>query len=97
MDQPREIRSAEPSRRSVLRNLALTAGGAAVLAATAGGTRQAEAQTKMAPQSVGYQSTPKGAERCDNCLQFTAPASCKVVSGAIAPAGWCKIYAKRSA
>ena len=89
-------RSAALSRRAMLRKLAVTAGGAAVLATTASVNRAA-AQTKMAQTAVKYQVTPKGAQRCDNCTQFQAPASCKVVEGNIDPAGWCMVYVKKPA
>src|SRR6202163_2859602 len=89
--------AAELSRRSILRNIAVAAGGAAVLAATASGTRLAEAQTKATQKAVGYQDTPKGAQRCDNCRQFEPPDSCKTVEGTISPAGWCKVYVKKPA
>ena len=82
----------EPSRRRLLRNFALTAGGAAMFGAT---MRGAAAQTKVAQAAVGYQATPQGAAQCDNCLQFAPPSSCKVGDGVIAPSGWCKIYAKK--
>ncbi len=85
------------SRRSLLRDLAFTAGGAAALGATVCGHRAAAAQTKVAQKAVGYQATPQGAQRCDNCMQFEAPSSCKVVDGSIDPAGWCKIYVKKPA
>ncbi len=84
------------SRRSVLRNLAAAAGGAAMLASTASGNRAA-AQTKAAQKDVAYQDTPKGDQRCDNCMQFQPPSSCKVVAGTIAPSGWCGAYAKKPA
>ncbi len=84
------------SRRSVLRNLAATAGGAAMLVTTASENRAA-AQTKVAQKAVAYQDTPKGAQRCDNCLQFEVPSSCKVVEGTISPSGWCGVYAKKPA
>jgi hypothetical protein len=77
-----KILSAALSRRSILRNLAISAGGA---------------QTKATQKAVGYQDTPHGAQRCDNCLQFEPPSSCKTVQGTIAPAGWCKVYVKKPA
>jgi hypothetical protein len=92
-----KLRSAEPSRRAVLRNLALTAGGAAMLAATAGGGREAKALTKASQKVVLYQDTPKGAQQCDNCRQFEPPSSCKVVDGVVTPTGWCKVYVKKPA
>jgi hypothetical protein len=78
------------SRRELLGNLALVLGGAALLTAVAG-----PAAAKVGPQDVGYQPTPKGAARCDNCLQWQAPNACKVVSGKISPTGWCSIYARK--
>ena len=95
MGEPPEMRSSRLSRRSMLRTVAVTAGGAAMLDATLGGIRAASAQTKVPQKAVGYQDTPKGAQRCDNCAQFEAPASCKVVDGDIDAAGWCKVYVKK--
>jgi hypothetical protein len=93
-----KIRSVVFSRRSILRNFALTtAGGAAILGTTVIGVRVAAAQTKASQKSIGYQDTPKGAQQCDNCTHFAAPASCKVVEGNIAPAGWCTLYVKKPA
>ena len=62
MDDLTKIRSAEPSRRSMLRSLALTAGSAAVLGASASRHRAAAAQTKVAQKVVAYR-TPRRA-RC---------------------------------
>jgi hypothetical protein len=98
MHDTRQIRPAEPSRRSILRNLAFTAGGTAMLGTVMSGNRVAEAQqTKVAQTVVGYQDTPHDGQRCDNCLQFEPPSSCKVVEGKIAAAGWCKVYVKKPA
>ena len=97
MGDASKIRSAEVSRRSVLRNLAIGAGGAAMLAASVAESRDAAAQTKATQKAVGYQDTPKGAQRCDNCRQFEPPSACRTVEGTIAPAGWCKIYVKKPA
>jgi hypothetical protein len=82
------------SRRTLIRRLAATAGGTALLGTTIMAGRNAEA-AKMAQTVVAYQDTPKGAQQCDNCSQFEAPASCKIVDGAIAPSGWCKVYVKK--
>ena len=87
----------ELSRRFVLRKLAVTAGGVAALAAMMTANRRAVAQTKMSQKVVGYQDTPQGNHRCDNCLQFLPPSSCKVVDGTINLAGWCKVYVKKPA
>lgn len=93
-----KIRSVGFSRRSVMRNFALvTTGGVAVFGTSVIGVRVAAAQAKASQTAVGYQNTPKGAQQCDNCTQFAAPSSCKVVEGDIAPAGWCKMYVKKPA
>jgi hypothetical protein len=108
MNDVPQIPSGDSSRRLILRNSAFAAGGVAVLGAIAAGgatmlgtivsgSREAAAQTKMTPTAVSYQGTPQGAQRCDNCTQFESPASCKVVTGTIAAAGWCKLYAKKPA
>jgi hypothetical protein len=108
MDHAPQLPSGELSRRLILRNSAFTAGGvallgtimaggAAMLGTIVSGSRQAAAQTKMTPTAVGYQGTPQGPQRCDNCTQFESPAACKVVTGTIAAAGWCKLYAKKPA
>jgi hypothetical protein len=87
----------EVSRRSLLRSLALTAGGAGMVGTSVGESRTAAAQTKMTQLLVAYQDTPKGDQRCDNCTQFLPPASCKLVEGKISASGWCKIYEKKPA
>jgi hypothetical protein len=78
------------SRRTVLHGVAVAAAMSA-----AGATAPADAQTKVSQKTVQYQSTPKGAARCDNCIQWQAPSSCKFVQGTISPTGWCSIYAPK--
>ncbi len=97
MDDTRKSQSAKISRRSLLRNLAGTAGGAAMVGASVARNRAAAAETKVAQKLVGYQDTPKGSQRCDNCAQFEPPSSCKVVEGTVQPSGWCKVYVKKPA
>src|ERR1700690_1795209 len=108
MDDVPQIPSGDVSRPLILRNSPFTAagvvmlgtimaGGAAMLGTIISGSREAAAQTKMTPTAVSYQSTPQGPQRCDNCTQFELPASCKVVTGTIAAASWCKLYAKKPA
>jgi hypothetical protein len=101
MDNGPRTRAADFSRRVLLRNAVLT-GGVAALGATASrhfaSAAEIElAQTKVAQKVVHYQDTPKGALQCDNCLQFEAPSSCKVVDGVVAPSGWCQVYVKKPA
>jgi hypothetical protein len=92
-----EVRSTALSRRALMRKFTFTAAGAAVLATSISRNRAAVAQTKMAQKVVAYQDTPQGDHRCDNCLQFQPPSSCKIVDGTINPAGWCKVYVKKPA
>jgi hypothetical protein len=50
------------------------------------------AAAKVPPTAVNYQPTPKGKARCDNCVNWQAPSSCKFVDGKISPSGWCSLY-----
>ena len=56
---------------------------------------RAGAQAKIAQKLVQYQEKPKGQQECDNCVQFVAPSSCKMVEGKINPKGWCQLYAPK--
>ena len=95
MTDTSQVQSCALSRRTiVLRGVACAAGATALLAPA----RYANAG-KMPPTSpvVAYQDSPKGSQRCDNCLQFQAPNLCQVVDGTISPSGWCKLWAKKAA
>ena len=81
------------SRRSFLSGAALLAGAAATQTLIV--AKDAKAQQKVPQASVKYQDKPNGDQRCDNCLQFVAPNSCKVVDGTISPNGWCSIWVKK--
>jgi hypothetical protein len=81
------------SRRQILGDLTLAVGGAALFAAVSAAR---PASAKVSEQGVGYQPTPSGSARCDNCAQWQPPHGCKVVAGNISPSGWCSIYARKS-
>jgi hypothetical protein len=83
------MNTTEISRRSVLQQLATAAGTITVLAVSAS---QAAAQAKVSKTVVAYQDQPKGTQHCENCINFLAPSSCKVVEGDVGPQGWCKAY-----
>lgn len=83
------------SRRQLLRKATVIASSVVALA-TVISTERAEAGA-MTKQAAGYQATPKGDQRCDGCSLFQAPSSCKFVAGDISPAGWCRLYAKKTA
>ncbi|HEY5105258.1 MAG TPA: hypothetical protein VII73_00655 [Caulobacteraceae bacterium] len=80
------------TRRRLFRDGVVLAGGAVI----AGGVLAAgPASAKASQKGVAYQTMPKGAQRCDKCSFWQAPASCKVVAGVISPAGWCNLYAPK--
>jgi High potential iron-sulfur protein len=82
------------SRRQVL----TIAGGASVAsAAVVIGTSTPAHAAKASQKTVKYQDTPKGEQRCENCMQFEAPSTCKTVDGTVAAQGWCMVYAKKQA
>ncbi len=83
------------SRRGLLRSATLVAAAGAFVAVAAVGSA-ALADSKFSQTLAKYQATPKGPARCDNCSQFQAPTSCKVVASPIAASGWCALYAAKS-
>ena len=83
-----KLPDAEVSRRRMLQ-LAV-AGSAAIV--TVSLPVVATAASKVAKSAVAYQPKPRGKAQCDNCVQWLAPASCKLVAGDISPNGWCSIY-----
>jgi hypothetical protein len=80
------------SRRVVLTGTALALGAAA----TGTAISQSTAQEKISQANVKYQSTPKGDQRCDVCVNFQPPNACKFVQGDISPSGWCNLFAKKT-
>lgn len=77
----------EMTRRQTMRaGLAVVGGMAAA---------SAKAQEKIAQAQVQYQATPKDGNKCSTCVNFEAPASCKIVAGSISPNGWCIAYAPK--
>jgi hypothetical protein len=80
------------SRRVMLTGTALALGAAATAAAVS----QAAAQQKISQADAQYQATPKGAQRCDGCVNFQAPNACKFVQGDISPSGWCQLFAPKT-
>lgn len=77
------------TRRRILKATLAAVGGMAALAT------QARAQEKIAQAMVQYQDTPKDGNKCNMCVNFDAPNGCKIVSGKIAPEGWCIAYAPK--
>ena len=50
---------------------------------------------KIKQTDAKYQNHPKGQQRCEICLQFQPPSSCKIVQGPITPQGWCQFFAAK--
>jgi hypothetical protein len=82
------------SRRSLLRRAAGLAG--VGLAGAVVPVRLASAQQKVSKEAMKYQDKANGDMRCDNCMQFVAPSSCKVVDGTISPSGYCIAWVKKA-
>jgi len=82
------------SRRSLLAGAARIAG--LTLAGSVIPIQLASAQQKVSKQTMKYQDKPSGDQRCDGCMQFVAPSSCKVVDGTISPSGWCMAWVNKA-
>ncbi len=80
------------SRRGVLR-AGITLVGAAGFVHVADAQDQPE---KLAQSAVQYQNKPKGEQRCNVCVNWVPPNSCKIVAGNINPIGWCVAFAPKS-
>jgi len=84
------------SRREAMRRAVIISAGGA-LAATLLDQGVALAQgAKVAQSAAQYQAAPKAGAQCSGCTSFIAPGSCKLVSGAISPSGWCILFAAKS-
>jgi uncharacterized protein (DUF1501 family) len=94
MDDIRMITTRRLSRRDALACGAYVLGAGAAVGLA--GTANAQVAKKASQQASGYQTSPKGAQSCQNCRMFVAPASCQVVEGSIAGTGWCRLYAKKA-
>ena len=49
--------------------------------------------TKLSPEAVQYQPTPKDWQKCLFCAYFQAPDTCGIVAGKVSPQGWCTHFA----
>jgi hypothetical protein len=80
------------SRRVVFTGTALALGAAAAAMVVS----EATAQEKISQADAKYQGTPKDDQRCDGCILFQPPNTCKVVQGEISPSGWCQLFVKKT-
>jgi hypothetical protein len=82
------------SRRTILlHGVSIAVGGLTISAPYAS---KALAQTKLSHEQAKYQDTPKNGQKCSTCIQFVAPASCKLVADPITPDGWCQFYGAKT-
>lgn len=86
--------SSVPSRRRII-----LLGSALAVGLAASQTAQAQTNAGLR-NALKYQDTPKGNQRCDNCLHWvpganaTARGGCKIIPGdkEISPQGWCTAW-----
>ncbi|PPQ29498.1 hypothetical protein [Rhodopila globiformis] len=79
------------TRRRIL--LAGLAGTAAVVHAGDAAADEPPHVTKLSPEAVHYQPTPKDWQKCLFCTYFQAPETCGIVAGKVSPQGWCTRFA----
>jgi hypothetical protein len=60
-------------------------------------TQNLFAQQKLTHEAAKYQDNPKDGQQCSGCVQFVAPASCKVVADPISASGWCQLFTAKPA
>ena len=86
------------TRKEALTNLLVLPALASALAIGTTTIARADSRTQLK-----YQSTPKGNQKCSACALFvpgktaTADGTCKVITGAISPNGWCTAFSARPA
>jgi len=90
-----DMHSNRMTRGSLLAKLAVAPIAIGALAAL-----QAEADAKVPQIAVLYKDQPKDGKRCDHCKFYIwnkkdkkAKGGCKQVTGAIAPSGYCVLWA----
>jgi high potential iron-sulfur protein len=81
-------------RRSVLTSVPIIAG---AIISTNAMAQNLFAQAKLTHEAAKYQDHPKDGQQCSNCVQFVAPASCKVVEDPVAASGWCQLFQAKPA
>jgi hypothetical protein len=81
-------------RRSLLKSVPMIAG---AIVSTNAMAQNLFAQTKLTHEAAKYQDQPKDGQQCSGCVQFVAPASCRVVEDPIAASGWCQLFTAKPA
>ena len=81
-------------RRSLLKSVPMIAG---AIISTNAVAQSLFAQAKLTHEAAKYQDRPKDGQQCSGCVQFVAPASCKVVEDPVAASGWCQLFVAKPA
>ena len=81
-------------RRLLLKSVPMIAG---AIVSTNAITQNLFAQQKLTHEAAKYQDSPKDGQQCSGCVQFVAPASCKVVEDPISASGWCQLFTAKPA
>jgi hypothetical protein len=81
-------------RRSLLKSVPMIAG---AIISTKVVAQNLFAQAKLTHDAAKYQDHPNNGQQCSNCVQFVAPASCKVVEDPIGASGWCQLFMAKPA
>ena len=89
------------SRRHLFHTTAALAGAIASVAVVPFASAQSSGSNASPGSQVDkaaaqYQDRPNGQQSCSLCANFQAPSACLVVSGAVAPSGWCKLFKPKS-
>ncbi len=74
---------------------ALVAGVGAAVGLRAAGGGKAAAEEKIGKTDAHYQDRPNGQQRCEICLQFQPPSTCRIVAGPVTAHGWCQFFAAK--
>lgn len=73
---------------------------AVTAAATVGSTliagRPASSASQITKDLAQYREQPNGGQQCSQCTNYLAPIGCRIVSGPVAPTGWCKLFQAKS-
>jgi hypothetical protein len=85
------------SRRTLFESAGVAVGLAIAAASTPPATAEEaiKQEDKIKKPDAKYQDKPKGQQRCEICLNFQPPSTCKIVQGPIASHGWCQFFAAK--
>jgi hypothetical protein len=94
MTNPSSLTKRGVCRRSVLKSVPMVAG---AIISTSAVAPNLFAQTKLTHEAAKYQDQPNNGQQCSGCVQFVAPASCKLVEDPISASGWCQLFMAKPA